>query len=264
MGAAAHHSAQQYGAPRSQNTATKVRGGRERVETKYTTKIWKTPHLQAFFQLYDEEDAERGLRPASLAEPQGPQERVQLRTVEHIAEVVPMVQILDFLVPQMENQLVEVCWQLHILIPEQAIEVPEISSSSRRCRPRVPVVQLMAEQFVEVPTIVSFSSFYGLVEQNVDIPVPQGRGSRVGVRGPQGFSQGQDSTAFVGADRVDIPVPLNREGGGSLQFSRPGQSLTASDGADHVEIPVPQGRGGVGGPLPSFSGASALPSFSSG
>ena len=29
------------------------------------------------------------MRPASLAEPQGPQERVQLRTVEHMADVVP-------------------------------------------------------------------------------------------------------------------------------------------------------------------------------
>ena len=153
---------------------------------------------------------------------------------------------------------------IDILIPEQAIQVPKISSSSRRCRPRVPMVQLMAEQLVEVPTIVSFSSLHGLVEQNVDIPVSLGRGGRVGVKGPQGFSQGQDSTAFVGADRVDIPVPLGREGGGSLQGSRPGQSSTAFDGADHVEIPVPQGRGGVGGPLPSFSGASALPSFSSG
>ena len=105
------------------------------------------------------------------------------------------------------------------------------------------------------------------MEQNLDIPVPRGRGGRVGGRGLQGFSQEQNSAAFLGAKHVGIPVPHSREGGSSLQGLRPGQSLTAFDGADHVEIPVPQGRGGVGGPqgfLPSFSGASALPSFSSG
>ena len=121
----------EYGAPRSQNTVTRATGGGESYETKYTATIRKTPPPQAFFQLYDEEDAERGVRPASLAEAQGPQERVQLRTVEHIADVVPMVQILDILVPQKENQLVEVCRQLDILIPEQDIELPKISSSSR-------------------------------------------------------------------------------------------------------------------------------------
>ena len=58
------------------------------------------------------------------------------------------------------------------------------------------------EQLVEVPRIVSYSSLLGLVEQNVDLPVPHARGGRVGVRGLQGFP-GQDSTAFVGAARVD-------------------------------------------------------------
>ena len=66
------------------------------------------------------------------------------------------------------------------------------------------------------------------VEQNVDIPIPHGRGGWVGHGGLQGFSQGQGSTAIRGAD--------------------------------HVDTPVPQGRGGVGGPqgfLPSSSGASS-------
>ena len=35
-------------------------GGGESDEKKYTTKFRKTPPPQAFFQLYDEEDAERG------------------------------------------------------------------------------------------------------------------------------------------------------------------------------------------------------------
>ena len=177
-------------------------------------------------QLYKEEPG--GSPPPSLAEPRGPQERVQLRTVEHIADVVPMVQILDIPVPQMENQLVEVCRQLDILIPEQAIEVTKISSSSRRCRPRVPMVQLMVEQLVEVPTIVSFSSLQQqTAEQIIDTPVPRRGGG--GWRGLQGSSEGQNSATFLGGEHVDIPLPLRREGGGSLQGLRPGQSSTAFD-----------------------------------
>ena len=120
------------------------------------------------------------------------QERAQLRTVEHIADVVPMVQILDFPVMQMENQLVEMCPQFDILISEQAVEVPKISSSSRlSCRRRVLRLPQTAEQLVEVSTIVSVSSLRALVEQNEDIPVPRGRGGLVGRRGLQSFSQGR-------------------------------------------------------------------------
>ena len=70
------------------------------------------------------------------------------------------------------------------------------------------------EQLVEVPTIVSYSSLHGLVEQNVDIPVPHGR-DRVG-GGLLGLHPGQSSTAFGGAryfpaataeQIVDTPVP---------------------------------------------------------
>ena len=104
-------------------------------------------------------------------------------------QVVPS---LDVPVPQMENQLVEVCRQLDTHIPEQAIEVPKTSSSSRHSgRRRVRFAQQTAEQLVEVPTIVSYSSLHGLVEQNVDIPVPHGRGGRVGGGGLFGFP-GQD------------------------------------------------------------------------
>ena len=75
------------------------------------------------------------------------------------------------------NQLVEAFQYLDLPIPEQVIEVPKISSSSRRSRRRrVPLVQQTAEQLVEVTTIVSFSSLHGLVERNVDIPVPHGWG----------------------------------------------------------------------------------------
>ena len=87
----------------------------------------------------------------------------------------------DVPVPQMENQLVEACRHL---------DLPMISSSSRHsCKRQVPLVPQTAEQLVEVPTIVSFYSLHGRVEQTVDIPVPPGRGGRIGGRGLQGFSQ---------------------------------------------------------------------------
>ena len=78
-----------------------------------------------------------------------------------------------------------------------------------------------AEQLVEVPALVPCSSFQGIVEQNVDIPVPHRRGGRGGL---QDFRPGQDSTAFGGADHVEIPAP--RVGG--LQGFLPRQASTAS------------------------------------
>ena len=73
----------------------------------------------------------------------------------------------------------------------------------------------LAEQLVEVPTIVSFSSFQRIMEQTVDIPVPQGGGRHADL---QGFLRGQSST---GAEQiVDIP-------GGGLH--RPGQSSSSAD-----------------------------------
>ena len=63
--------------------------------------IAAVPAVTEFFPLSDDEgDAERGSRPPCLGEWWGPQERVQLRTVEQLAEVLPMVQILDIPEPQ--------------------------------------------------------------------------------------------------------------------------------------------------------------------
>ena len=122
-----------------------------------------------------------GLRSACLAEPRGLQERVQLRTVEHIADVVPMVQILDAPVPRGGEQGVEAFRHLDMLIPEQVIEVPKISSS-RRCRRRRLPVQQMVEQLVEVPEFVSFA--HAIHRQIADIPILQvGRRSSGGVQG---------------------------------------------------------------------------------
>ena len=161
-----------------------------------------------FFSLYEEELG--GTRPDRLYEVR-PQERVQRRTVEQIVDNSLFLPTLDVPVPQMENQLVEACRLLDVLIPEQAIEVPKISSP-RHSRRRVRFAKQTAEQLVEVPTIISYSSLRGIVEQNVDIPVPHGRGRG---RGGLGSHPKQSSTAFSGADHrsgtveqiVDIPAP---------------------------------------------------------
>ena len=72
----------------------KARAGEEESELNYTAAVRTTPPPQpVLFSLYDEEPG--GRRPASLAEPPGPQERVPRHTVEQVADVAPMVQILD-------------------------------------------------------------------------------------------------------------------------------------------------------------------------
>ena len=58
--------------------------------------------------------------------------------------------------------------------------MPKLSSSRHSHRRRVRFLEQTAEQLVEVPTIISYSSLRGIVEQNVDIPAPRGRG-RVGL-----------------------------------------------------------------------------------
>ena len=127
------------------------------------------------------------------------------------------------------NQLVEVCRQLDTHIPEQAIEVPKTSSSSRHSRRRrVRFAEQTAEQLVEVPTIVSHSSLRGLMEQNIDIPAPHGRG-RVEGGGLHSLHPGLSTTAVGEAAAtaeqiVDIPVPR----GGRQDPDRP--SAASSSG----------------------------------
>ena len=207
-----------------------------------------------------------GMRPALLVEVQ-PQGRVGRHFAEHMAELAPLVQILDAPVPQLGEQLVDI-FNIFRLIDtqtpvEQVIEVPEISLPSHCCRTVLSAPQ-MAEQLVEVPTVVSFSSLQQLsVEQIIDIPVPllggrsvaqnvdtpvlHGRG-RVSGSGLQGFRPGQGSTTFPPPERIserlwskNVDIP-----GGGLQGFSPGQGSTAVCGAEHANIPVPLGRGGLG------------------
>ena len=111
-----------------------------------------------FFELFDEDTA--GLRPGVLCEPR-PQERVQRHTMEHIVDYVcsaPSVQILDAPVPQLVEQLPDVLrfFDRFATVPEQVIAVPKIFIESVPPRAFLRATQL-AEQLVEVPTIISFS-----------------------------------------------------------------------------------------------------------
>ena len=116
-----------------------------------------------------------------------PQARDQRRTAEQIVDSSLVVPSLDVPVPQGGNQLMKALQHVDLHIPEQVIEVPKISSSRHSHKRRVRFAEQTAEQLVEVPTIVSYSSLHGLAEQNVDIPVPHGRG-HVGGGGLFGFA----------------------------------------------------------------------------
>ena len=158
-----------------------------------------------FFELFDEDTA--GVRPGVLAGPR-PQKQVQRHTVEHIVDFVrfaPMVQILDAPVPQMVEQLPNILHFFNKLMPdpEQVIEVPKILPDDVPVRTAVRDTQL-AEQLVEVPTIVSFSLLQQIMEQNVGITV-LGLGGRFA--GLQGFPLEQSSTA-PSAQIVHIPVQV--------------------------------------------------------
>ena len=59
----------------------------------------------------------QGSRPPCLGEPHGPQERIQQQTMEQLADVVPMVQILYIPVPQMLEQLPDVLRFFASLLP---------------------------------------------------------------------------------------------------------------------------------------------------
>ena len=76
-----------------------------------------------------------------------------------------------------------------IPVAEQVIDVPKIFIE--RIPPRTSVREpQLAEQLVQVPTIVSFSSLQRIMEQTVDIPVPQSSGRHA----DQGFLRGQVSS----------------------------------------------------------------------
>ena len=99
-------------------------------ELNYTAKDRKTPPPQpVLFQLYEEEPG--GRRPASVAEPPGPQDQVQRHTMEQLADVAPMVPSLGVPEAQMVDQLVAMVKHVGSVVPEQIFAVPKISWPSR-------------------------------------------------------------------------------------------------------------------------------------
>ena len=210
--------------------------------------------------LFSLEEEPGGGLPAPLSEVAGWQERVQRHCVEHLAEVCPIVQILDADVPvpllvtqyaaiwNMEEDILVAADHLDrdFQVPELVIEVTKISLDVIPLRTLVPEPQ-MAEQLVEVPTIISFSSLQRSVEQLVDIPVP-------GVGGPssglQGFSSGQSSTASPSKKRISeriveqIVDPVARGGlhGSSSSHSPAGDEERANEPGKGVFRTFPQNK----------------------
>ena len=109
--------------------------------------------------------------PEPVGEPQL-QARFQRHTVEQRIEHTPYVQILDAPVPQVADFMLDLFRALDSSIAEQVIEVPKLSCSS--CPSRSPCLEpQMAEQLVDVPTVLSYAVLQQRnVEQIVDIPVP--------------------------------------------------------------------------------------------
>ena len=195
-----------------------------------------------FFELFDEDTA-------GLVEPPGPQERAPRHTVKQMADVAPMVLILDALVPQMEDQfadnlnledeMLDVARLMDRPISEQVIEVPKFIIEDIPTRTTVPEPQ-MAEQLVEVPTVISYSSLQRTVEQHVDIPVPGGGGS---VSSLHGFFPRQRSTASLSSKKCiseriveQIVDPVSRGGlpGSSSSLSPTGVDERADEPGERV------------------------------
>ena len=228
LAAALHHSSfrgagpETHDAPRSQKT---VNSREEAV----------------FFELYDEDTA--GWRPTPLPEVAGPQAQVLQRTVEPIVDAVSLVPLLDDPVPHTVEQLQDVLKFFDALLPDpdQVIAVPKLYTEDVPMRAVLRATQL-AEQLVEVPTIISYPMIALLhallaqrtVEQNVDIPAVGGGGTV----GFPGFLPGQNYS-MTAEQIVDNPVPRRGFDEGHQGFP-PGQS-TAASSEQTVDIPVPHG-----------------------
>ena len=90
--------------------------------------------------------------------------------MEQLAEIAPMVQILDAPVPQSVVQMVEVLRPYDTMVPEQVIDVPKITSTDVIPQRTVLRVPQMAEQLVDEP-VPSFDDFE-LVEEEEEEEQP--------------------------------------------------------------------------------------------
>ena len=114
-----------------------------------------TPQSE-LFQLFEEEPG--GSLPACLVAPRGPQEAVQRHTVEQLADIVPMVQVLDAPGLLGEVGVEDLLREIDApALDELVIAVPKISlvRAPRRWGDYLRPTQA-ADQLVELPTIISF------------------------------------------------------------------------------------------------------------
>ena len=164
-----------------------------------------------------------GARPDRLSEVR-PQDRDLWRTVDQIVDAVPGLPALDVPVPQMVDRPLVLLAAFDVLVPEQVIEVPKVSTPAR-CPRTVLSVPQTAEQLVEASNVVSLIDVIRHpVEQTVG-------GGRIGSL--PGFLPGQ-SYSFSADQIVVNPVLRFRRGfGGGLHGLHPGQSSSAFCGADH-------------------------------
>ena len=108
------------------------------------------------------------LRPTGLVEPPGPQERVPRHTVEQMADVTPMVQILDAPVPQMVEHVVDVLKIFDRGLAEQVIEVPKVTLQDVVPQRAVLCVPQLAEQLVDMPVPESVILAHGRCDLGVN------------------------------------------------------------------------------------------------
>ena len=165
-------------------------------------------------------------RPAPLLEVV-PQDRVQQRTAEQIVDPVPLVPLLMTLCRRWWNSWWTFSHLSTSLFPSRLSKI-ECPPRAARAVLRAPQT---ADQLVEVPTIISYSSLLQrTMEQNVALPVPRGRGGRNADL--QGFLRGQSSTApcssleRISEQTVEQTVDIPTSGGGLADF-RPGQSSSS-------------------------------------
>ena len=183
-----------------------------------------------FFDLYNEDT--EGAWPDRDFEVT-PQERDQRRTVEQIVDNTLIVPSLDVPVPQLENQLVEVCQQLDISYSGAGYRSAQdlISMPSLQAPCALRGADGRTDGGSADDHILFFTYCSGLWSRTSTSPV-LGRGGRnVGL---QGFLHRQSSTAQLAPQRERISERIveqivdSRVVGGGLQDFRPVQSSSAS------------------------------------
>ena len=131
--------------------------------------------------------------------------------MKQLADIAPMVQILDSPEPQMVAQLLEVFRFMDMHLPDElAISVPTVPCSPCPSRSRVPEPQ-SADQLVEVPTVLTpMRIAVQIAEQIVGTSVPRGRvrgllpGQSSGFAG-EDAPRGSSSRGNAGSARGDAP-----------------------------------------------------------